>query len=464
MRSFFQDFIKDDDGVITHCKMHDIVHDFAQFLTSDECVTLVVDNNIEEKLKLLDEKARHLCLEVGAGTEVLVMKYKRMNLKNLRSLLVLPYTGTISDDASLFSDLVFIRTLTLRRCGIKKLPKSIGNLLYLRYLNLFGNEELEELPETLCDLCNLQTLNLSYCFSLSRLPERMEKLLNLKHLYLRQCFKLKGLPKGIGNLTCLQTLDMLTIPNYENKNKGEYFDIEDLEKMKSLQFGRGFHIKDCGNIKNVEDAKKIDLINNDQISSLILDFGRTEDRNNGFGDDIKILEALEPHPNLKILCIEDFMGASLSPHPKWLMSLVNLKQIRLFSCVNCEILPSFGKLPFLKLLYVSHMNGVKTLGLEFYGIEEKKDQEDGDTEMDRLFIDSLLILFPKLEKFYFGSMEQLEKWEWSNITSTIRIMSCLMHLKFGNCPSLQELPQFLQTITSLKQLSISECEIMEEHC
>ncbi|XP_062096477.1 putative disease resistance protein RGA3 isoform X1 [Humulus lupulus] len=153
MRSFFQDFIKDGlDGVITRCKMHDIVHDFAQFLTSDECVTLVVDDNIEEKLKLLDEKARHLCLEVGAGTKVPVMKYKRMNQKNLRSLLLtLPYRGTtISVDASMFSDLVFLRTLTLRSCGIKKLPKSIGNLLHLRYLNLFNNEKLEELPDVDC--------------------------------------------------------------------------------------------------------------------------------------------------------------------------------------------------------------------------------------------------------------------------------------------------------------------------
>ncbi|XP_062093323.1 putative disease resistance protein RGA3 [Humulus lupulus] len=106
MRSFFQDFIEDNlDGVITRCKMHDIVHDFAQFLTSDECVTLVVDENIEEKLKLLDEKARHLNLEVGPDTKFPFMKYKRMNQKNLRSLLVLPYRRTISVDASLFSDL-----------------------------------------------------------------------------------------------------------------------------------------------------------------------------------------------------------------------------------------------------------------------------------------------------------------------------------------------------------------------
>ena len=41
MRSFFQDFEKDKcDDKIVRCKMHDIVHDFAQLMTSKECFTI----------------------------------------------------------------------------------------------------------------------------------------------------------------------------------------------------------------------------------------------------------------------------------------------------------------------------------------------------------------------------------------------------------------------------------------
>ena len=36
MHSFFQDFEENEiDGIIESCKMHDIVHDFAQTMTKD---------------------------------------------------------------------------------------------------------------------------------------------------------------------------------------------------------------------------------------------------------------------------------------------------------------------------------------------------------------------------------------------------------------------------------------------
>jgi hypothetical protein len=60
IRSFFQDFEKDeDDGQIRGCKMHDIVHDFAQLMTKNECFTI----NSDTKLGLDYKNARHLRLE-----------------------------------------------------------------------------------------------------------------------------------------------------------------------------------------------------------------------------------------------------------------------------------------------------------------------------------------------------------------------------------------------------------------
>ncbi|XP_034680886.1 disease resistance protein RGA2-like [Vitis riparia] len=51
-RSFFQGFEKDDDGNIIGCKMHDIVHDFAQFLTQNEYFIVEVDNQRDSSYHL----------------------------------------------------------------------------------------------------------------------------------------------------------------------------------------------------------------------------------------------------------------------------------------------------------------------------------------------------------------------------------------------------------------------------
>ena len=42
-RSYFQEFEKDNYDNITSCKMHDIVHDFAQFLSGKDIFLLKVN-------------------------------------------------------------------------------------------------------------------------------------------------------------------------------------------------------------------------------------------------------------------------------------------------------------------------------------------------------------------------------------------------------------------------------------
>lgn len=59
MRSFFQDFeINDQDGSIISCKMHDIVHDFAQYLAKNECLSIENDYNlaVPDRLEFADQK------------------------------------------------------------------------------------------------------------------------------------------------------------------------------------------------------------------------------------------------------------------------------------------------------------------------------------------------------------------------------------------------------------------------
>lgn len=83
MHSFFQDFEKgdNDDDKIIRCKMHDMVHDFAQLMSTNECFTTCVD----KELVIIDGKsARHLTLELNEETQYPESIY---NAKNLRTLL-----------------------------------------------------------------------------------------------------------------------------------------------------------------------------------------------------------------------------------------------------------------------------------------------------------------------------------------------------------------------------------------
>ncbi|WJZ94950.1 hypothetical protein VitviT2T_013756 [Vitis vinifera] len=83
-RSFFQDFKKDDDGNIIGCKMHDIVHDFAQFLTQNECFIVEVDNQKKGSMDLFFQKIRHATLVVRESTANFA---STCNMKNLHTLL-----------------------------------------------------------------------------------------------------------------------------------------------------------------------------------------------------------------------------------------------------------------------------------------------------------------------------------------------------------------------------------------
>ena len=83
-RSFFQDFDKDVEGNIVRCKMHDIVHDFAQFLTYNEC--LIVEDDCENlKTNLSLQKGRHATVIVHGSTR---FSFSVNNARNLHTLLV----------------------------------------------------------------------------------------------------------------------------------------------------------------------------------------------------------------------------------------------------------------------------------------------------------------------------------------------------------------------------------------
>ncbi|KAL6335495.1 hypothetical protein AAG906_029738 [Vitis piasezkii] len=427
-RSFFQDFEKDDDGNIIHCKMHDIVHGFAQFLTQNECFIVEVDNQKKGNMDLFFQKIRHATLVVRESTP----NFASTCNMNLHTLLVAEAfeSSVLQVSPNLFKHLTCLRALDLSSNPlIEELPKEVGKLIHLRYLNLSWCENLRELPETICDLYNLQTLNIQRCLSLRKLPQAMGKLINLRHLENSYTYSLKsGLPKGIGRLSSLQTLHVFIVSSHGN----DKCQIGDLGNLNNLR-GR-LSIEGLDEVKDVGEAEKVELKNKIHFQRLDLEFGGKEGTKG-------VVEALQPHPNLKSLCIFNYGDREW---PNWMMgsSLAQLKILYLSSCVRCPCLPPLGQLPILEKLGIWGMHGVKYIGSEFLG--------------------SSSIVFPKLKELAISSLDELKQWEIKEKEESQRsIMPCLNELWTQNCPKLEGLPDHVLQRTPLQKLNIRDSPILK---
>ncbi|KAL4334156.1 hypothetical protein GQ457_07G031480 [Hibiscus cannabinus] len=454
MRSFFQDFQKDEsNNSIVKCKMHDIVHDFAQFLTKNECFVLAmeVEKHSTKTESYNGNYFRHLVIVLEKESP---FPSRIHNVPKLRSLLIKSYNKNSSIGGALpklFDQLICLRTLDLSWCLIKEIPKEIGKLTNLRYLKLSNNHDLLELPETLCDLYNLQTLDLTRCRSLLKLPSGIGKLQNLRHLDNWETFGLRSMPKGMQRLTCLRTLKEVVVSNGDRA-----FTLADLSNLSCL---RGdLKIRGLGNAADVTEARKAKLHTKKDLVGLTLNFDFSTGR---MRDEDVILEALQPPCNVERLDIRCFNGPVL--FPSWLNSstLPLLKHVTIGNCRNWILLPPLGELPSLESLQIINMTKVKKVGSEFLGLAKEERQA---------FSPSPMIAFPSLKSLRFSNMVEWKHWINYEIPSTRVaevenvIMPRLQSLELQECHRLKALPHFLLGLTSLKELSIVRCPNLSEYC
>ena len=140
-----------------------------------------------------------------------------------------------------------LKDLYLDNNNLSSLPKEIGNLKNLGYLNL-GDNYITSLPKEIGNLKNLEELILDGN-NLKSLPKEIGNLKNLKVLHVKENY-LASLPKEIGNLTNLKYFhawenELASLP----KEIGNLKNLEELvldgNNLKSLP-------KEIGNLKNLE--------------------------------------------------------------------------------------------------------------------------------------------------------------------------------------------------------------------
>lgn len=194
-----------------------------------------------------------------------------------------------------------------------RFPDSISNCVHLRYLNI-SSTTIATVPEFLCKLYHLQVLNLSGC-RLGKLPSRMNNLVNLRHL--TAAYQIISAITDIGRLKCLQRLPTFKVTREKTQSIVQLGYL--LELQGSLQ------IRNLENVEAPNEAKEAMLCKKRQLSVLQLMWASDRDEVNGNKEE-DVLEALQPHENLKRLDIVGWMGVK---SPNWLKNewLSNLELI-----------------------------------------------------------------------------------------------------------------------------------------
>ncbi|KAK8562818.1 hypothetical protein V6N12_010887 [Hibiscus sabdariffa] len=409
-RSFFQEINEHVDGTVT-CKMHDLIHDVATSIKGYECCLIEPGERLE-----IPKTACHLFVHSSSSTTNIINLSK---LPPLRSLILdthSRFTFNISNPSNFISNQKHLKVLD---CGHGFSNTAFNSLKHLRYLRLRGFG-VKALPESISSLHNLQTLNLQWCHNLRKLPKGSKNLKNLKYLDLRDCNELISMPVGLGQLTCLRKLSKFVV----GKDKGGGID-----ELKELALEGELSITGLCNVKNSTEAKNANLIEKKNLRSLELYWrsGKYSESccHHQHENDEEILDALQPHPSLKKLCITDYQGVRF---PNWMMDLLlpNLVEIELH-CKRCDQLPPLGKLRFLKVLSIWEMGALKRMDSGFYGDMESS--------------------FPSLEVLTIVRASCLEEWTTMNGTKHFPRLSSLT---IAHCPKMVKLPM----LHSLKELEV----------
>ncbi|XP_043703202.1 disease resistance protein RPM1-like [Telopea speciosissima] len=379
---------------LRRCRMHDLVHDFANQMLEEEDFGVIHSSKITKFTKWVRRIAVH---NDSIGSLAKIVKL------NLRSLIMTSIHQFPSYMNQVILSPKLLRVLVLEDVAIETLPEVVGDLIHLRYLSIVKSG-IKVLPASIGKLQNLLTL-FAEKNKVTSLPAEIASLHKLRHLVVGDYPKsVVPVPGGIKNLSNLQILFGVMI---DSNFMDELSSLTQLMKL------------DIGEVKDGDELRK--LCNSLQQLKCLrhlairMSTSNVEDRSKH-----QELGFLMPPP-----CLEDlYFNGSLKELPRWVASHNTLRMVQLVGAKLMEDpLSTFSQLP--NLVY---------LGLEEAYMGTKMSCSER--------------AFPKLRSLDLAKMERLEEWNEIKEGSFQK----LEYLTIGDCKKLKRLPQGFQQFKVLQRL------------
>ncbi|XP_075646875.1 putative disease resistance protein RGA1 [Castanea sativa] len=447
-RSFFEE-VETYKGL--RYKMHDLIHDLAESIIGEECKLVSFDG------KDINEKNRHVScpFEINPSfTEALSLLVKAVKPRTFLLTFNEVFSGALEE--SMLNTIILrfksLHALDLHALQITSIPNSIGKLIHLKYLDVSFNKDIETLPNSITTLLNLQVLKLNDCEGLKELPKKFRELVSLKHLYNDGCDNLSHMPCGLGQMTSLQTLPLFIVSTSSH--------IGGLGELKDLNNLRG--TLEIAHLERLEESNSESIVVNlrekQHLEKLILNWNHRDQVDNN--EDVKLLEELHPHQNLKYLEVYQYKGVKFS---SWVSSLTNLVDLKIENCERCRYLPPLSHLSSLKSLYL-------------FGMDDLEYISDNDISKE-VFASSTALstqFFPSLKSLGIGECPNLKGW-WGRTGrdlvattsastpdhpqdqshNSLPLFPLLSYLRIGSCPKMTSMPLFPNLEESLDLVNVS---------
>ncbi|CAL1372823.1 unnamed protein product [Linum trigynum] len=446
-RSFFQEVTKDAYGNMKSCKMHDLMHDLAVSIAGEETICLNASNLTNSLLSSGNinlERIRHLSIDFGERSfdelwQVPTLLAKATRLRTFLIINVIYKAKFEGGCEKIFPKMIRLRVLGLRKVTTRILTSTVHELKHLRYLD-FSENEMEVLSNEISRLVNLQVFNLRGCVYLSLLPTKIEKLHNLIYLDLDDS-SLTGVPAGIGNLSFLRELTKFVVTEAAADGTSPAAGLGELKKLNNLS--GELTIKGLEWVKDKSEAETANLNEKSRLRRLQLWWGdarifKASDDDMARRSDLdwSVLEALQPHSNLKEIRLSFYCGTSIPTRNCWFSSLRNLVQIKLYGCRKLRSLPNL--VPFVSLEELE-LQGL--CSLEYVQSETMTPNND-------------LEFLPSLKCLAITFCRNLVGWSPKN-TEDSPLLPRVSTLEITYCPKIVLLPRFRVNFERVELTAVS---------